>query len=80
MKNNININTFCNKFAVSVDEAVFEKIKQRAERKHRHIISRYGDANGVRHTDDYMLELMRDEFCSMTMEIMSEVVFRCLTA
>ena len=62
----ITYNQFCNTFAVSIDSAVFEEVKRRAERNY--IISRFGDGNGARLTEKYMLELMRDELCSFTLE------------
>lgn len=64
----ITYNQFCNTFAVSVGSAVFEKVKRSAERKRNYIISRFGDGNGARLTEKYMLELMRDELCSFTLE------------
>ena len=47
---------------------VFEEVRQRAERKRNDIISHFGDGNGARRTEKYMLELMRDELCSFTLE------------
>lgn len=64
----ITYNQFCNTFAVSVGSAVFEEVKRRTERKRNYIISRFGDGNGARLTEKYMLELMRDELCSFTLE------------
>lgn len=64
----ITCNQFCNAFAVSVGSAVFEEVKRRAEHKRNYIISRFGDGNGARLTEKYMLELMRDELCSFTLE------------
>lgn len=64
----ITYNQFCNAFAVSVGSAVFEEVKRRAERKRNYIISRFCDGNGARLTEKYMLELMRDELCSFTLE------------
>lgn len=64
----ITYNQFCNEFAVSVGSAVFEEVKRRAERKRNYIISHFGAGNGARLTEKYMLELMRDELCSFTLE------------
>ena len=64
----ITYNQFCNTFAVSIDSAVFEEVRQRAERKRNYIISHFGDGNGAILTEKYMLELMRDELCSFTLE------------
>ena len=60
----ITYNQFCNTFAVSIDSAVFEEVRQRAERKRNYIISHFGDGNGARLTE----KLMRDELCSFTLE------------
>lgn len=73
----ITYNQFCNTFAVSIDSAVFEEVRQRAERKRNYIISRFGDGNGVRLTEKYMLELMRDELISVTAENMSKEMLKC---
>lgn len=73
----ITYNQFCNAFAVSIDSAVFEEVRQRAERKRNYIISRFGDGNGVRLTEKYMLELMRDELISVTAENMSKEILKC---
>ena len=64
----ITYNQFCNTFAVSVGSAVFEEVKRRAARNRNYIISHFGDGNGARLTEKYMLELMRDELCSFTLE------------
>ena len=64
----ITYNQFCNTFAVSVGSAVFEEVKRRAEHKRNYIISHFGDGNGARLTEKYMLEIMRDELCSFTLE------------
>lgn len=73
----ITYNQFCNAFAVSVGSAVFEEVKRRAERKRNYIISRFGDGNGARLTEKYMLELMRDEFASVTAENMTKEMLKC---
>lgn len=73
----ITYNQFCNTFAVSIDSAVFEEVRQRAERKRNYIISHFGDGNGVRLTEKYMLELMRDELISVTAENMSKEMLKC---
>ena len=39
-----------------------------AEHKRNYIISHFDDGNGARLTEKYMLELMRDELCSFTLE------------
>ena len=73
----ITYNQFCNTFAVSIDSAVFEEVRQRAERKRNYIISHFGDGNGARLTEKYMLELMRDELISVTAENMSKEMLKC---
>lgn len=73
----ITYNQFCNTFAVSVGSAVFEEVRQRAERKRNYIISHFGDGNGARLTEKYMLELMRDELISVTAENMSKEMLKC---
>ena len=69
---------FC--FRVPCDKGEFEIAQANAKKKLAFIISRYGDGNGARRTDKYMLELMRDELCSLSAELVSEVTVRCLTA
>ena len=76
----IDINDFCSAYAVKIDDITFQKVYSRAKHKCDFIISRYGDGNGARRTDKYMLELMRDELCSLSAELVSEVIVRCLTA
>lgn len=73
----ITYNQFCNTFAVSVGSAVFEEVKRRAERKRNYIISHFGDGNGARLTEKYMLELMRDELASVTAENMTKEMLKC---
>lgn len=73
----ITYNQFCNTFAVSIDGAVFEEVRQRAERKRNYIISHFGDGNGARLTEKYMLELMRDELASITAENMTKEMLKC---
>lgn len=73
----ITYNQFCNTFAVSIDGTVFEEVRQRAERKRNYIISHFGDGNGARLTEKYMLELMRDELASITAENMTKEMLKC---
>lgn len=73
----ITCNQFCNTFAVSIDSAVFEEVKRRAEHKRNYIISHFGDGNGARLTEKYMLELMRDELASVTAENMTKEMLKC---
>lgn len=73
----IDFDEFCNTFAVSIDCATFQKVIQRAKRKRNYIISRFGDGNGARLTQKYMLELMRDELASVIAENMSKEMLKC---
>lgn len=68
---------FCNKFAVNIDEDTFNEVEQRAKRKRDYIINRFGDGNGARLTEKYMLELMRDELASVTAENLTKEMLKC---
>lgn len=43
------------------DESTFEIVQSQAKRKLSVIIERFGDENGARLTDDYLLQLMIEE-------------------
>lgn len=58
------------------DVATFEMIRAQAKRKLAVIIELFGDENGARLTDDYLLQLMTEELRS---QIMSEVLFSVFT-
>lgn len=73
----ITFKCFCNKFAVNIDEDTFNEVEQRAKRKRDYIINRFGDSNGARLTNEYMLGLMCDEFASVTAENMTKEMLKC---
>ena len=52
------------KKAGSCDEPTFEIVRAAAKRKLDVIISRFGDENGERLTDGYLLQLMLEEYRS----------------
>ena len=54
------------------DIATFEMTRAQAKRKLAAIIERFGDANGARLTDDYLMQLMMEEYRSQRV---SEVLF-----
>lgn len=60
----------------SCDVATFEMIRDQAKRKLAVIIERFGDENGARLTDDYLMQLMTEELRSQRM---SEVLFSVFT-
>ena len=58
------------------DVATFEMTRAQAKRKLAVIIERFGDANGARLTDDYLMQLMMEEYRSQRV---SEVLFSVFT-
>ena len=58
------------------DIATFEMIRAQAKRKLAVIIERFGDENGARLTDDYLMQLMMEEYRSQRV---SEVLFSVFT-
>ena len=58
------------------DIATFEMIRAQAKRKLAVIIERFGDENGARLTDDYLMHLMMEEYRSQRV---SEVLFSVFT-
>ena len=58
------------------DVATFEMTRAQAKRKLAAIIERFGDANGARLTDDYLMQLMMEEYRSQRV---SEVLFSVFT-
>lgn len=60
----------------SCDVATFEMIRAQAKRKLAVIIERFGDENGARLTDDYLMQLMTEEFRSQSV---SDALFSVFT-
>lgn len=60
----------------SCDAATFEMIRAQAKRKLAVIIERFGDENGARLKDDYLMQLMMEEYRSQRV---SEVLFSVFT-
>ena len=58
------------------DIATFEMIRAQAKRKLAVIIERFGDENGARLSDDYLMQLMMEEYRSQRV---SEVLFSVFT-
>ena len=58
------------------DIATFEMIRAQAKRKLAVIIERFGDENGARLTDDYLMQLMTEEFRSQRV---SDALFSVFT-
>lgn len=58
------------------DIATFEMIRAQAKRKLAVIIERFGDENGARLKDDYLMQLMMEEYRSQRV---SEVLFSVFT-
>ena len=58
------------------DVATFEMIRAQAKRKLALIIERFGDENGARLTDDYLLQLMTEELRSQRV---SDALFSVFT-
>ena len=58
------------------DVATFEMIRAQAKRKLAVIIERFGDENGARLTDDYLLQLMTEELRSQRV---SDALFSVFT-
>ena len=58
------------------DIATFEMIRAQAKRKLAVIIERFGDENGARLKDDYLMQLMMEEYRS---QHVSEVLFSVFT-
>ena len=58
------------------DIATFEMIRAQAKRKLAVIIERFGDGNGARLKDDYLMQLMMEEYRSQRV---SEVLFSVFT-
>ena len=68
-----------NKFSRMVggcDVPTFEMIRAQAKRKLAVIIERFGDDNGARLTDDYLLQLMTEELRSQRV---SDALFSVFT-
>lgn len=68
-----------NKFSRMVggcDVPTFEMIRSQAKRKLAVIIERFGDENGARLKDDYLMQLMMEEYRSQRV---SEVLFSVFT-
>lgn len=62
------------------DVATFEMIRAQAKRKLAVIIERFGDENGARLTDDYLLQLMTEELRSLRFSKITFSVFTHSTA
>ena len=58
------------------DIGTFEMIRAQAKRKLAVIIERFGDENGARLSDDYLMQLMMEEYRSQRV---SEVLFSVFT-
>ena len=58
------------------DIATFEMIRAQAKRKLAVIIERFGDENGARLKDDYLMQLMMEEYRSQRV---SDVLFSVFT-
>ena len=60
----------------SCDIATFEMIRAQVKRKLAVIIERFGDENGARLTDDYLMQLMTEELRSQRV---SDALFSVFT-
>ena len=60
----------------SCDVATFEMIRAQVKRKLAVIIERFGDENGARLTDDYLMQLMTEELRSQRV---SDALFSVFT-